>query len=143
MKSMATLSIKGLLIGTLIIIVCLGALTIPSCSPREHNVPPIITHPDEIDQDFNGIEDALESKIMASSKEELEEPIAVIVILKQPYTETDLDSFLSLGGEIKHTYERVTYGFSGTIPLGKIEKLATSLSDKLNIIKKDRPVETL
>ena len=104
-------------------------------------VPPIITHPDEIDKDFNGIEDALEGKITTFSKNELEEPIAVIVILKQPYTETDLDSFLSAGGEIEYKYDRATYGFSGTVPLSKINELAESLGDKLNIIEQDRPTE--
>ena len=104
-------------------------------------VPPIITHPDEIDKDFNGIEDALESKITTCSKNELEEPIAVIVILNQPYTETDLDSFLSTGGEIEHKYDRVTYGFSGTVPPSKINELAESLGDKLNIIEQDHPTE--
>jgi subtilisin family serine protease len=112
-----------------------------SSSEDDNFVPPIITHPDEIDKDFNGIEDALESKITTCSENELEEPIAVIVILKQPYTETDIDGFLSAGGEIVHKYERVTYGFSGTVPLSKINELAEALGDKLNIIQQDRPTE--
>ncbi|MFC1894300.1 S8 family serine peptidase, partial [Chloroflexota bacterium] len=128
----------------LMLVFSLETIILPpaQASPEDNNfVPPIITHPDEIDQDFNGIEDALESKIMTSSNEELDEPIAVIVILKQPYTEADLDSFLSVSGEIKHKYDRVTYGFSGNMPVGKINELAESLGDKLNIIEQDRPTE--
>jgi len=102
-------------------------------------VPPTITHPDEIDRDFDGIEDALQARTAALTARELEERVRVIVTLKEHHVDADLDLFTAMDGEIRHTFEYVTYGFSGSMPVSKIGDLAEALGTRLNCIEEVRP----
>lgn len=101
---------------------------------RRDIVPPIISHPDEIDQDFNGIADFFDHQLKVAPPTQI---IDVIVILWEPCTAEQLDVFKALGGELKYIYKYVTYGFAGSIELGGLKELVQSLGSVLNIIEVD------
>ncbi len=104
---------------------------IPLISNSAPLVPPRITHPDKEDTDHNLIYDTLENTIEKMVMEQKgDELVRIEVVLYTPYTEDDLEMFRSLGGNVIHTFEAVSYGFSGTIPVQQIRTLAVELNVK-------------
>ena len=104
-------------------------------------VVPTVSHYDEMDSDFNGIEDALGKKMANMSAEQLAENAVVIISLKQPHSKLDLYMLSVLGGEVRYTYKWVSNGFSGSIPYSNIGELATLLGERLNCITESKPLE--
>jgi len=104
---------------------------------------PVMIHPDELDIDFNNIEDTLEQKIDRLIQEgKVSEEVRVIVDLYNPYTQEQLNTFSNFGGEILHTFEYVSYGFSGYIPAESLIGFSNSLGGELVFIgeaKKMKP----
>jgi len=102
-------------------------------------VRPIISHPDRMDQDFNGIQDSLE--IMISQQNANKSVVLpVVVTLHNPVLNRDLDWFKMLGGSITHVYRYVTYGFAGVIPAVNISKFATLEKGRLSVVEYDAPI---
>jgi len=79
-------------------------------SQGQNAVSPVIYHPDEIDSDYDGIEDSLES-LIASQNASL--CIPVIVTLHNSVVDLDSDCFVKLGGSVEYVYRYVSFGFSG------------------------------
>jgi subtilisin family serine protease len=102
-------------------------------------VPPIIRHPDMMDQNFNGIQDSLE--IMVSQQiTNRSAVLPVVVTLQNPVLNRDLEWFKMLGGSITHVYRYVTYGFAGTIPAINISKFAALEKGRLSVVEHDVPI---
>lgn len=117
-------------------------LLVSSASASPPLVPPVIEHPDLEDQDRNLLLDRLETTIESLiSSGEGHRPLSVAIILYQPYRQTDLEVFRKLGGTVRHTFEAVTYGFSGTIPAKRIQELIPLLNvdGRLCVIGDDPP----
>lgn len=116
-----------------------GAETVSSKADSDNSVyfaQPIISHPDENDKNNNGIDDYLEDEVEGMTAKGLgNNPVRVLVTLWEPYKQGQLQAFEDLGGQIRHTYERVSYGFSGDIAANKIKTLAASLDVDLCIIE--------
>jgi len=92
-------------------------------------VPPRIEYPDAEDANGNLIVDRLEAetaRLSAAGKPEA--PVRLEVVLYEPYTEADLALFRNLGGTVIHTFEAVSYGFSGTFPAGRVGELLSALN---------------
>lgn len=101
-----------------------------------------IVHPDKLDRDKNGIEDSLERQLKeATTKEKKAKKVLIEVVLYKPHNVDQLQAFRDLGGEIDHVFKHVSYGFSGTIPMGNIPALANALGEDLCIIEKAKPTE--
>jgi len=92
-------------------------------------VAPVIEHPSEEDQDLDLLTDDLELQVDALlSAQRADEPVRLEVVLFEPWRESDLELFRSLGGVLRHTFEAVSYGFSGDVPAGRVRELAALLS---------------
>ena len=99
-------------------------------------VPPVMKHPAELDQDFSGVTDCLESKIANRiSRGTGDELIEVIISLFEPPTDADIVLFESLGGVTTHRWEHAVYGFAGRIPATQVGDLRTQLGDKVCIVE--------
>lgn len=97
---------------------------------------PIIHYPREADGDGDRVEDALGSRANSLIRAKTgKTPVRIIVTLREPYSEDQLAAFRSLGGKIIHTYEDVSYGFSGTVPAENVGQLARRLADPLVVIE--------
>jgi subtilisin family serine protease len=106
-----------------------------------HLVLPVIYHPDQIDSDFDGIEDGLEgmiSRVVAINGAVL---LPVVVTLYNPVESRDLEYFMMFGGRISYVYSYVTYGFAGSIPAVNISRFAEMEGSNLCIIEYDVPLE--
>ena len=113
--------------------------SMPAVTSLTEVAPPIIRHPDRMDQDFNGIQDSLE--IMISQQiTNRSAVLPVVVTLHNPVLNQDLEWFKMLGGSVTHVYRYVTYGFAGTIPAVNISKFATLEKGRLSIVEHDAPI---
>jgi len=93
------------------------------CISKSNFTPTLPSIPKHMDKNNNRISDEVEDKIKAENRR-----IEVIITLREPCTREDLDNFESLGGNIRHIYNSVFYGFSGDIPSERIFMLAKSLN---------------
>ncbi len=92
-------------------------------------VPPTIRHPEQEDVDRNLLVDRLEERVAALEAEAMGgEAVEVEVVLYEPYRPADLELFRALGGKVVHTFEAVSYGFSGAVPAGAVRELARRLA---------------
>jgi len=103
-------------------------------------VRPVIRHPDAMDNDFDGIQDSLETMILQMIPDE-SALLPVVVTLNNPVAGEDLDLFMMLGGRVTYVYQYVTYGFAGVIPPHNIMSFAQFEGENLCIIERDVPVQ--
>lgn len=124
--------------------------------PPEPNVKPIIVHPLEADSDFDKIGDSIQKRIReihnaialtpdplrkALLKKQLDVPVRVELIFNRQITQKQLENFVALGGKVEHIYRAVSYGWTGTMPLGAVEVLKAQMGDSLVAVIEDQPVE--
>jgi subtilisin family serine protease len=102
---------------------------------------PIIFHVEEMDKDFNKIQDSLETLILQSILENESVVLPVVVTLYNTVSTRDLESFARLGGSITYVYRYVTYGFAGVIPASNISVFVDLEGEKLCMIEYDKPVD--
>ncbi len=88
------------------------------------------------DKNSNKIDDDLEEKVRQGPPSE----ISVIVSLKKPYDEGDIQILESLGAKIKYKYEFAINGFAVTLPANAVQGIANALGDKLELVEEDKPV---
>src|SRR5436190_21936163 len=65
--------------------------------------------------------------------------VEVELVFKQQITQKQIDSFLGQGGKITYIYKAVSYGWNGTIPLGKVASIPALLGDSLLLIEESHP----
>jgi subtilisin family serine protease len=102
-----------------------GAPTPPLVRPR---VPDFANR----DRNRNRIDDELEAAASASA------PLSIEVVLTKPTEQPELDSFLRMGGRVRHVFARVSYGWTGSIPRSSLEGLGVALGDALYFIAAPR-----
>ncbi|MDD5317647.1 MAG: S8 family serine peptidase [Candidatus ainarchaeum sp.] len=94
------------------------------------------------DSDGNGVDDALETP-SASALRASGNRVPVIVWLKHPVTELDLENFRAAGGEVTHVYSNAIDGFSGFLPYTSVRPFASSESGRFNVIEESRQTHAL
>lgn len=102
-------------------------------------VMPIIQHPDRSDKNFDGIQDHLETEILRLVTDR-DAVLPVVVTLFSPVGSQDLDWFETLGGQVTHVYQYITYGFAGFIPAVSISTFADLEKENLCVIEYDMPL---
>ncbi|MCL5103979.1 MAG: S8 family serine peptidase [Armatimonadetes bacterium] len=123
--------------------------------PPEPLVTPIIVHPREIDRDSSRVDDDLETRTkgirskLAMEKHpgkravlqaSLDELVKVELVFSNRITQEQIDGFLALGGRIDHVYQAVSYGWTGSAPLGALESLPEAMGESLVAVIRDRPI---
>ncbi len=53
------------------------------------------------------------------------------LIFNKQITQEQIQAFADLGGEFKHMFRAVSYGWIGMLPLGQVAKLAQTMGDSL------------
>lgn len=106
-----------------------------------HIFSPVIYHPDKIDRDFDGIADGLEKMILSIVVTNSVAILPVVVTLRNPVKNLDLDHFRMFGGQVTYVYKYVTYGFAGLIPAVNTSSFAEIEGDNLSVIEYDSPVK--
>jgi subtilisin family serine protease len=103
-------------------------------------VEPVIYHLYAMDQDFDSIQDSLESLVLQTLQVNESAVLPVVVTLYSPVSPQDLEYFRRLGGNIRHVYDHVTYGFAGAIPASNLSLFARLEGDRLSMIEYDVPI---
>lgn len=106
----------------------------------EDFVEPVIRHVYAMDRDFDNVQDRLESVVLQTLQENESGVLPVVVTLYEPVSSQDLEQFRSLGGDISHVYNYVTYGFAGVIPASNVSSFANLEGEKLCMIELDMPI---
>jgi len=99
--------------------------------PPVPEVPPIISGEYPADLNGNGIDDALEAAQGQLSIASAQEMVGVELIFNEPITQSQIDGFLRLGGQIRYIYRAVSYGWNGFIPQGSISSLPVAMGPTL------------
>ncbi len=117
-------------------------------APPPPEVPPTISAVGESDLDGNRLDDELEagmtlatipSPLYQTGKSiggELldERQVDVELIFDEPVTQEQIDTFLTLGGEITYMYEAVSYGWNGRIASGQLDALPSAMGPALVLV---------
>lgn len=120
----------------------------PWTPPAPPTVPPVISRAYPNDLDGNRIDDELEAGFtLATGSTPLyglsrslgaalasENLVDVELIFDEPVTAEQIDAFVSLGGEITHMYEAVSYGWNGRIALGHVASLPAAMGPTLVLV---------
>src|SRR5262245_40970181 len=91
----------------------LGALA-PDEPPPAPAIAPELPDPAAIDRDGDRVEDALETAVQTLADGAA--PARVEVLFSSPVTADQMAEFVRAGGRIRHAYQAVAYGWSGTLP---------------------------
>ena len=132
-------------------------LTAIHCAAAERLVPPpapqiapLIGKSYPNDADGDGIEDQLMVRwqsavatqgatVSAAQKtvaqNQLTTPVEVELIFNAPITQTQLEAFVRLGGEITHIYKAVSYGWNGRLPLYRVPEAPGALGSTLVLVE--------
>ena len=147
----------ALAIAALLWAVCVSrAPAQPFTPPPRPAVAPSIGETYSKDSNANRIEDRLESR--ASSVEAMsryavtpeerrqaqalrDSIVEVELIFRTPIAQSQIDDFLTTGGEITYVYKAVSYGWNGRIPLGKVKALPRLMGGALVQIEEQKPAE--
>jgi len=62
------------------------------------------------------------------------------LIFSRPITQSQIDTFLQLGGSITYIYKAVSYGWNGRLPLAQVNRLPALLGDSLVLVEESKPV---
>ncbi len=114
--------------------------------PPPPAVPPIISHPLDLDADGSKVDDLIENDIAVAgglhSAEDrmamLNEPIRVELVFAKQITQAQIDAFVELGGSIEHIFQSVSYGWNGVISRGLVEELPAVMGESLVAVVADR-----
>jgi PKD repeat protein len=139
--------------GTSLLAVLLGtapcALAQHHVAPPKPAVAPLIGEHYANDADGDRIDDELFARAQramaaeraattptarAQARAQLDEPVNVELIFKQPVTQQQLDTFEALGGEITHVYKAVSYGWNARLPLRKISAVPAVMGESLVLV---------
>ncbi len=120
----------------------------PWTPPARPTVPPVISRAYPNDLDGNRIDDELEADFtLATGSSPLyglsrslgaalatENLVDVELIFDEPVTAEQIDAFMSLGGEITHMYEAVSYGWNGRMALSRVASLPATMGPTLVLV---------
>ena len=110
-------------------------------APTSALAPPLAANPRQKDRNGNRIDDRLDALLrQTEEKRSAPQQIRILVTLSRPYTQDQLKAFLELGGEVRHTFEAVRYGFSGLLQSDRIDDLAVRLGSELTLIELVLPI---
>jgi len=127
----------------------------PLAPPLRPEIPPIISETSTNDVDGDRIDDELQASVddastlylLSVTQTERKEAQAILngmtdveLIFKEQITQTQIDDFLLLGGEISYIYKAVSYGWQGRIALELIDSLPGLMGDTLVLIKGPKPM---
>lgn len=114
--------------------------------PPEPPIRPEITHPKDLDADFNSIDDRLDTRLRnaraavavernqtrrAAIEKSLDEPVNVELVFREQITQKQIDDFLALGAGIDHIYAHVSYGWNGSVSLRLVDTLPRRMGGSL------------
>jgi hypothetical protein len=136
-------------LGTLgLCVACGGEVDKPGGSPTPTESEPVAVAPptplqtpelpDTTQRDVAGnrLDDALDERLRQAQGDAalLAEPVEVNVILTVPLEQAELEDFVADGGQVRHAFRQLSYGFVGTIALGKLPGLAKHWGNKLHLV---------
>jgi subtilisin family serine protease len=104
---------------------------------------------DRVDDELNAVaEDASTMYSLAVTQAERADALTILsgmtdveLIFKEQITQTQIDKFLLLGGEISYIYRAVSYGWQGRIPLELVDSFPSLMGDTLVLLKGPKPLE--
>jgi subtilisin family serine protease len=116
--------------------------------PPAPQVAPVISTEYPNDLNGNGIDDVFEQMLADSGKgatsgtksrdqiaSSSDETVSVELIFMEPVTQGQIDTFVSLGGEIAYMYQTISYGWIGRIALKNLEALRVAMGPSLAIVE--------
>ena len=146
----------------LIFLSCAGWLSITSAQPisppARPAVPPLIGATYSNDGNGDRIDDELAERAQqavfaataALTPEEISqhatrlgELVEVELIFKEPIKQSQLDTFLSEGGQVSYLYKAVSYGWNGRLPLKNVVAMPALLGNSLALLQQTRPARFL
>ena len=108
------------------------ANTAPS-APAAPSIAPALPDVSERDHDGDRIDDAF------STSQGESDPADVEVILNGPTLQRHLDAFVQLGGQVRHVFTALSYGWTGRIAHARLEALRVELGDDLRLVAAPKP----
>lgn len=102
---------------------------VPAKPPRHVHTTGDLMH--QIDFDRNRVADALDADLRCRDPDER---IVVLTCTARPVVAQHLDAFRRLGGEVRHVYREIAWGFSGSVPRERVPRLAKALGEDLVVI---------
>ncbi len=138
--------------------VCAGLMAILPSSARAGQprltppprplIPPIVSGAYDNDADQNGIDDQLEGRVAAAVKrwtneaksrglsaQATTETVSVELIFSEPVTQTQIDTFVGLGGTINYLYQSISYGWIGRLPVDSVSVLPSLMGSTLILVE--------
>jgi len=112
--------------------------------PPEPSMKPAIPRAAEMDRDGDGLDDKIEDELGKITEElkavttpqraaelqaALAESIRIELVFSKQVTQQQIDEFLSLGGQIEHVFQAVSYGWTGRLPRSAIQSLRARMGD--------------
>ncbi len=74
-------------------------------------------------------------------QQQLAEPVRIELVFSTQISQQQIDEFLSLGGEIDHVFQAVSYGWTGRMPRQDVETLPAAMGAPLLLIGADQPAQ--
>ena len=90
----------------------------------------------ERDVDGDRIDDTWQERLRAAQGDAalLADPVRLQVILTSPLEQAQLDDFMADGGRVEYVFRELSYGFVGSLPLGKLAGLARHWGARLHLL---------
>ena len=90
----------------------------------------------ERDVDGDRIDDTWQERLRAAQGDAalLADPVRLQVILTSPLEQAQLDDFMAYGGRVDYVFRELSYGFVGSLPLGKLAGLARHWGARLHLL---------
>lgn len=103
--------------------------------PPPPRVPPVISEDFLADLNGNRISDELEQGLGAGGELSIaadgESMVKVELVFDEPVTQSQIDEFLGLGGQISYIYQALSYGWNGLIPADNVTALPAAMGTTL------------
>jgi hypothetical protein len=104
-------------------------------------VAPVVGNDYPNDADKNRIDDQLQEQAVNSARpgnldaQADDQRVSVELIFSKPVTQSQIDTFLDMGGSIVYVYQTVSYGWIGRIALDRISALPDSMGSTLVLVE--------
>ncbi len=102
-------------------------------APAAPSIAPQLPDVSERDQDGDRIDDAFSASRAEGDLENVE------VILNGPTLQRHLDAFVQLGGQVRHVFTALSYGWTGRIARARLDALRDELGEDLRLIAAPKP----
>lgn len=77
----------------------------------------------------------------SEAQAKLSQMVEVELIFSEPITQSQIDAFLAMDGEITHIYKAVSYGWNGRIPLKNVHAVPAAMGSKFRLLHKPVPTK--